>query len=64
MIPGVYENHHLLCPVHGRIVSDPAEPGRASCGCTPHIAWETVSHGEAEMYSARSDQLGVGRRIL
>jgi len=63
VIPGVYENHHLLCPVHGRTTPSEIE-GIASCGCTPHIMWEIESHGEAEMYSARSDQLGVGRRIL
>ncbi len=59
LTPGVYENHHLLCPTHGRTV--PSGDGlTASCGCTPVIQWATVSHGEAEMFTG--DTLGLGRR--
>ena len=59
---GVYEQHHLLCPVHGRTVKDEAS-GRASCGCTPWIWWEIPQgvRGAPEV-DERIDNLGLRER--
>ncbi len=60
VVEGVYENHHLLCPVHGR--TTPSSDGKTLCGCTPQILWKVVSYGESEMHS--DDNLGIGSRYV
>lgn len=58
MTEGVYESHHLLCPIHGRTIGD---GWRASCGCQPHIMWEQFPT-ESEMYNL--DNLNIGSRYV
>jgi hypothetical protein len=63
---GVYEGHHLLCPIHGRQVAEgwsprlgtPDDPNRAACGCQPIILWNPADQGE---YNHRTDNMNLGR---